>query len=311
MACALYTHADSLRHLTPPGHPEQVDRMHAVLRALDAAEFSGLLRRDAPVADPADILRVHPQSHLDAVAASVPLTGFNALDGDTFLSPGSLDAAMRAVGGVCAAVDAVIAGQARNAFAAARPPGHHAEAGRAMGFCLFSNAAIAAKRAVDVHGLDRVAIVDFDVHHGNGTQDVVWDDPRILFVSSHQWPLYPGTGRASETGAHGNVVNVTLPARSGGAEMRAAYDTQVWPELEEFEPQLLLVSAGFDAHADDPLANLMWREADFAWLTRRLCQIAEAHCDGRLVSSLEGGYDLEALGASVAAHVRVLMEYST
>lgn len=310
MACALYTHADSLRHLTPPGHPEQVDRMHAVLRALDAAEFSGLLRRDAPVADPADILRVHPQSHLDAVAASVPLTGFNALDGDTFLSPGSLDAAMRAVGGVCAAVDAVIAGQARNAFAAARPPGHHAEAGRAMGFCLFSNAAIAAKRAVDVHGLDRVAIVDFDVHHGNGTQDVVWDDPRILFVSSHQWPLYPGTGRASETGAHGNVVNVTLPARSGGAEMRAAYDTQVWPELEEFEPQLLLVSAGFDAHADDPLANLMWREADFAWLTRRLCQIAEAHCDGRLVSSLEGGYDLEALGASVAAHVRVLMEYS-
>lgn len=310
MACALYTHADSLRHLTPPGHPEQVDRMHAVLRALDAAEFSGLLRRDAPVADPADILRVHPQSHLDAVAASVPLTGFNALDGDTFLSPGSLDAAMRAVGGVCAAVDAVIAGQARNAFAAARPPGHHAEAGRAMGFCLFSNVAIAAKRAVDVHGLDRVAIVDFDVHHGNGTQDVVWDDPRILFVSSHQWPLYPGTGRASETGAHGNVVNVTLPARSGGAEMRAAYDTQVWPELEEFEPQLLLVSAGFDAHADDPLANLMWREADFAWLTRRLCQIAEAHCDGRLVSSLEGGYDLEALGASVAAHVRVLMEHS-
>lgn len=310
MACALYTHADSLRHLTPPGHPEQVDRMHAVLRALDSAEFSGLLRRDAPVADPADILRVHPQSHLDAVAASVPLTGFNALDGDTFLSPGSLDAAMRAVGGVCAAVDAVISGQARNAFAAARPPGHHAEAGRAMGFCLFSNVAIAAKRALDVHGLDRVAIVDFDVHHGNGTQDVVWDDPRILFVSSHQWPLYPGTGRASETGAHGNVVNVTLPARSGGAEMRAAYDTQVWPELEEFEPQLLLVSAGFDAHADDPLANLMWREADFAWLTRRLCQIAEAHCDGRLVSSLEGGYDLEALGASVAAHVRVLMEHS-
>lgn len=310
MATALFTHADSLRHLTPPGHPEQVARMRAVASALAAPEFAGLLRRDAPLADPADILRAHPQTHLDAVAASVPLTGFNPLDGDTFMSPGSLDAALRAVGGICAAVDAVMAGAARNAFAAARPPGHHAEATRAMGFCLLSNVAIAAKRALDVHGLDRVAIVDFDVHHGNGTQDIVWDDPRILFVSTHQWPLYPGTGRPSETGAHGNVINVTLPANSGGAAMRAAYDTQVWPELEEFEPQLLLVSAGFDAHADDPLAALMWREADFAWLTGRLCDIAATHCGGRLVSSLEGGYDLEALGASVAAHVRVLMEHS-
>ena len=310
MATAFLSHADSLRHLTPPGHPEQVDRMRAVWQALEAPDFANLIRRNAPPAEAADILRAHPQSHLDAVVASVPLTGFNPMDGDTFLSPGSLDAAFRAAGGVCAAVDAVIAGEAGNAFAAARPPGHHAERARAMGFCLFSNVAIAALRALEVHGLDRVAIVDFDVHHGNGTQDVVWNDPRILFVSSHQWPLYPGTGRPSETGAHGNVLNVTLPPNSDGAAMRAAYDTQVWPELEEFEPELILVSAGFDAHAADPLANLRWREDDFAWLTRRLCEIAAAHAGGRLVSSLEGGYDLSALAASVAAHVRVLMEHS-
>lgn len=310
MATAFYAHADSLRHLTPPGHPEQVDRMRAVWQALEAPGFADLIRREAPQAEAADILRAHPQSHLDAVVASVPLVGFNPMDGDTFLSPGSLDAALRAVGGVCAAVDTVIAGEAGNAFAAARPPGHHAERARAMGFCLFSNVAIAALRALEVHGLDRVAIVDFDVHHGNGTQDVVWNDPRILFVSSHQWPLYPGTGRPSETGAHGNVLNVTLPPNSDGAAMRAAYDTQVWPELEEFEPELILVSAGFDAHAADPLANLRWREDDFAWLTRRLCEIAAAHAGGRLVSSLEGGYDLSALAASVAAHVRVLMEHS-
>lgn len=310
MATALFSHADSLRHLTPPGHPEQVDRLRAVPRALAASGFDPLQRHESPLAEPADILRAHPQSHLEAVAASVPLQGFNPLDGDTFLSPGSLDAAFRAVGGVCAAVDAVVSGRARNAFAAARPPGHHAEATRAMGFCLFSNVAIAARRALEVHGLERVAIVDFDVHHGNGTQDIVWDDPRILFVSSHQWPLYPGTGRPSESGAHGNVINVPLPAHSDGAAMRAAYDTQVWPELEEFEPGLILVSAGFDAHTADPLANLHWREDDFAWLTRRLCDIAAAHCGGRLVSSLEGGYDLDALAASAAAHVAALMEYS-
>jgi len=310
MATALFSHADSLRHLVPPGHPEQVDRIRAIARALEAPGFAALQRRDSPLADPADILRAHPQSHLDSVAANLPLTGFNPLDGDTFLSPGSLDAALRAVGGVCAAVDTVVSGRARNAFAAARPPGHHAESTRAMGFCLLSNVAIAARRALEVHGLSRVAIVDFDVHHGNGTQDIIWDDPRILFVSSHQWPLYPGTGRASETGAHGNVINVPLPAQSDGAAMRAAYDTHVWPDLEEFEPDLILVSAGFDAHADDPLASLNWREADFAWLTRRLCEVAQDHCGGRLVSSLEGGYDLAALAASVAAHVTTLMEHS-
>ena len=310
MATALYTHPDALRHLTPPGHPERVDRLRAILRALDAPGFAALVRAEAPVADRADLLRVHPESHVAAVEASVPLTGFNPMDADTVLSPGTLDAALRAAGGACAAVDAVLAGQAHNAFVAMRPPGHHAERDRAMGFCLFSNVAIAAKRAVQVHGLSRVAIVDFDVHHGNGTQDAVWDDPAILFVSSHQWPLYPGTGRPSDTGAHGNVLNVTLPANSDGAAMRTAYDTQVWPELEEFEPELILVSAGFDAHADDPLASLRWREADFAWLTRRLCEIAAAHCGGRLVSCLEGGYDLDALAASVAAHVTVLMEHS-
>ncbi len=311
MGTALYTHADALRHLTPPGHPEQVDRLRAILRALEAPAFAALARQEAPLADRADLLRVHPESHITAIEALVPLTGFNPVDGDTFLSPGSLDAALRAAGGACAAVDAVITGQARNAFVAMRPPGHHAERDRAMGFCFFSNIAIAAKRALQVHGLSRVAIVDFDVHHGNGTQDGVWDDPDILFVSSHQWPLYPGSGRPSETGAHGNVLNVTLPPNSDGAAMRAAYDTQVWPALEEFGPELILISAGFDAHADDPLANLRWREADFAWLTRRLCEVAQAHCGGRLVSCLEGGYDLDALAASVAAHVTVLMEHST
>ncbi len=310
MATALYTHGDSLRHLTPPGHPERAERMQAVANALAAPRFDALVRREAPQATESEILRAHPASRLEAIRANIPLTGFNPLDGDTFMSPGSFDAALRAVGGVGAAVDAVLAGEVTNAFVACRPPGHHAERDRPMGFCLFGNVAIAAKRALDLHGLHRVAIVDFDVHHGNGTQDILWDDPRVLFVSSHQWPLYPGTGRAEETGAHGNVLNVPLRPGTDGAAMRAAYDTQVWPELEEFEPELILVSAGFDAHAADPLANLDWDEGDFAWLTRRLCGIAADHCAGRLVSALEGGYDLDALGASAAAHVAELMEHS-
>lgn len=310
MATALYSHADSLRHLTPEGHPERVERMAAVARALAPAQFDALARRESPMAEEAEVLRAHPAGRLAAIRANIPLTGFNTLDGDTFLSPGSLEAALRAVGGVGAAVDDVLTGKATNAFVACRPPGHHAERQRAMGFCLFGNVAIAAKRALDLHGLHRVAIVDFDVHHGNGTQDILWDDPRVLFISSHQWPLYPGTGRATETGAHGNVLNVPLRPGTDGAAMRAAYDTQVWPELEEFEPELILVSAGFDAHEADPLANLDWDESDFAWLTRRLCEIAQDHCGGRLVSALEGGYDLDALGASVAAHVAELMEHS-
>lgn len=310
MATALFTHDDSLRHLTPPGHPERVERAQAVTAALAAPRFDGLVRRTSPLAAESEVLRAHPAGHLEAIRANIPLTGFNPVDGDTFMSEGSFDAALRAVGGCGAAVDAVLAGEVTNAFVACRPPGHHAERSKAMGFCLFGNIAIAAKRALDLHGLHRVAIVDFDVHHGNGTQDILWDDPRVLFISSHQWPLYPGTGRATETGAHGNVLNIPLRAGTDGAAMRAAYDLQVWPELEEFEPELILVSAGFDAHEADPLANLDWDTEDFAWLTRRLCEIAQDHCGGRLVSALEGGYDLDALAASAAAHVAELMEHS-
>lgn len=308
MATALVTHPACLEHVTPPGHPEQAARLRAVLAALDRPGFAALDRRAAPEARAGDLLRAHPQRHLDRIAGNVPLVGFNPLDGDTFMSPGSYAAALRAAGGAVAAVDAVLAGEVANAFVAVRPPGHHAEADRPMGFCLFANVAIAAKRALEVHGLSRVAVVDFDVHHGNGTQDILWDEPRVLFVSSHQWPLYPGTGRAEERGAHGNVLNIPLRAGGGGRALREAYDTLVWPELEEFEPELVLISAGFDAHRDDPLGGLGWQTADFVWLTERLCDIAEAHSGGRVVSCLEGGYDLDALADCVAAHVRVLME---
>jgi acetoin utilization deacetylase AcuC-like enzyme len=222
------------------------------------------------------------------------------------MSPGTWDAACRAVGGVCAAVDAVMGGQAANAFAAVRPPGHHAEAETPMGFCLFGNLAIGAKRALDHHGAARVAVVDFDVHHGNGTQALLWDDPRALFFSSHQMPLWPGTGAPGERGAHGQIVNLPLPPGSDGAHMRRVYEAQVFPRLRDWKPDLILISAGFDAHADDPLAGLDWQAGDFAWLTERLCGLAADLCGGRVVSALEGGYDLDALRASVAAHAAAL-----
>ena len=275
---------------------------------MSSAHFAPLLREDAPLAEDAQILRAHPQAHLDRIRAASPATGFTSLDPDTHMSPGSLTAALRAAGGNVRAVDAVLGGEATNAFVGCRPPGHHAEAQRPMGFCLFGNVVIAARHALDHHGLSRVAIVDFDVHHGNGTQDLVWDDPRIRFASTHQWPLYPGTGRASERGGHDNVLNVLLGPGTDGATFRAAMDGQVLPFVDEFEPELVLISAGFDAHAADPLANLNWHEEDFAWATARLCDLAETHSQGRVVSTLEGGYDLAALAASVAAHVGVLME---
>ncbi|MDX5351250.1 MAG: histone deacetylase family protein, partial [Paracoccaceae bacterium] len=257
-----------------------------------------------PMGQEDDVLRCHPARYLARVKAAVPAEGWAQLDGDTYLSPGSFDAAMRAVGGICAAVDAVVTGEAKTAFVAARPPGHHAERETAMGFCLFGTAAIGAKRALDHHGLGRVAIVDFDVHHGNGTQDLLWDEGRCLFVSSHQMPLYPGTGRADERGAHGQILNVPLREGSGGKAMRDVYERVVFPVLKGWKPELLLISAGFDAHADDPLAGLDWQAEDYRWLTERLCDFA----GGRVVSTLEGGYDLEALAACVAAHVGVLEE---
>jgi acetoin utilization deacetylase AcuC-like enzyme len=253
-----------------------------------------------------DIARVHDPACVDAVLAAIPSAGYAALDADTIVSPKSGDAALRAVGGVTAAVDTVIAGAAGNAFCAVRPPGHHAEPTHAMGFCLFNSIAVAARHAQAVHGLKRVAIVDFDVHHGNGTQTVVESDPSLFFASSHQYPFYPGTGAAGETGL-GNVVNAPLAAGSDGHVFRRAFETRILPALDAFAPQLLLVSAGFDAHRADPLASLELEEADFAWVTARLMEAADRHCGGKLVSVLEGGYDLKALASSAAAHVRTLM----
>ncbi|WP_084860812.1 histone deacetylase family protein [Salibaculum halophilum] len=305
MTTALITHDDVLGHATPPGHPEQVARMDAVLGALEGMD---LRRVKAPMAAEADLLRVHPRAHLDRVAGAVPEAGTRALDADTHVSPGSLAAAWRAAGAVIRGVDMVLAGEAGNAFAAVRPPGHHAETETPMGFCLFGSVAAAAKHALDHHGLSRVAVVDFDVHHGNGTQDLLWDEARALVISSHQMPLWPGTGRPDETGAFDTVVNRPLPPDSDGAEMRRVYEAEIFPRLRDFAPQLILVSAGFDAHRADPLAQLNWDEADFAWLIGKICEIARETCGGRVVSALEGGYDLEALGASVAAHVTALME---
>lgn len=297
-----------LDHLTPPGHPERVERLAAVTAALSAPEFNDLTRMIAPMADEATLLLGHPQAYVDWVRAQMPETGRASLDADTHASPGSWEAALRAVGGCIAAVDAVLEGRAKTAFVATRPPGHHAEKTRAMGFCLFSTVAIAARHALERHGLSRVAVVDFDVHHGNGTQDVLWDEPRALFISSHQMPLYPGTGAATERGGSNNVLNLPLAPGSDGAAMRRAYQTQGFTRLRDWAPELILISAGFDAHADDPLANLMWDEEDFAWITRALCDIADEVCGGRVVSTLEGGYDLPALAASAAVHVTELKE---
>jgi acetoin utilization deacetylase AcuC-like enzyme len=308
LATALYTHEDCLLHLTPPGHPERVERLEAVTRALSAPAFAALERREAPLAERAELRRCHPESYVAEIEASIPAKGSRALDADTHVVAGSWDAALRGVGAAGAAVDAVLAGEVRNAFCATRPPGHHAETETPMGFCLFGTIAIAAKRALDLHGLARVAVLDFDVHHGNGTQDLLWHEQRALFVSSHQMPLWPGTGDVHETGAHDNVINVPLAPGTAGPAFRRAWEERVFPALMEFAPELVLVSAGFDGHADDPLANLRLTEDDFIWITGRICDVAEASAGGRLVSTLEGGYDLGALAASVAAHVEVLMD---
>ena len=304
MTTALISHDDCSDHVTPPGHPEQVARLDAVLGALTDMD---LLRVKAPLAAEDDLLRVHPKGHVDAVRDAAPSEGWRSLDADTHMSVGSLKAAYRSAGAAVRAVDLVMTGEAQNAFAAVRPPGHHAERETAMGFCFFGNVAIAAKYALDHHGLDRVAIVDFDVHHGNGTQDLVEEDARILFCSTHQSPLYPGTGAAHETGVV-NVLNVPLPGGTGSKGFRDAMERIVLPRVDAFAPQLLIISAGFDAHADDPLAGMELTTEDFGWVTERLCDLADKHCDGRVVSSLEGGYDLPALGASAAAHVKVLEE---
>jgi acetoin utilization deacetylase AcuC-like enzyme len=306
-----YSHTDFDGHITPSGHPEQVDRLTVIHAAL--ADLA-LDRRAAPLASHSDLLRCHPARYVARVQGAVPTAGWAQLDGDTYLAPGSMTAALRAVGGACAAVDAVLApvdqgARPKTAFVACRPPGHHAEFDTAMGFCLFGTVAIAAKRALDHHGLSRVAIVDFDVHHGNGTQNLMWDEKRCLFASTHQMPLYPGSGRSAERGAHGQILNVPLQERSGSAGMRAAYTDVILPALAAWRPELILLSAGFDAHRADPLGGLDWQTEDYAWLTHQICALAADCSAGRVVSCLEGGYDLTALAACARAHVNVLKEH--
>ena len=306
MSTLLYRHPAFLDHAVPQGHPERPDRMRATAAALADPSFDALDRREHPLADARVCELAHPASYVEAILEAAPESGLKSLDPDTWMSPGSVEAALRAVGGANAAVDAVMAGEAVNAFCDHRPPGHHAEKTRAMGFCLFSTAAIAARHAMRAHGLERVAVVDFDVHHGNGTQDIVEDDPAIFYASSHEGGIFPGTGHVHETGV-GNVVNTPLDHGAGSAAFRAAYERTILPALDAFAPQLLIVSAGFDAHRADPLASLQLETRDFTWITERLCEAAATHCDRRVVSLMEGGYDLAALGESTAAHVSALM----
>ncbi|HET6906339.1 MAG TPA: histone deacetylase family protein [Rhodanobacteraceae bacterium] len=302
----LYTHPACLRHDPGMGHPESPARLRAVLKALDDPRFAQLERVEAPRATREQLLRVHEPAYVESIYANAPQSGSLRLDPDTVMSPASLEAAERAAGAVCAAVDAVIANQTMRAFCAVRPPGHHATPDAAMGFCIFNGIAVGAAHALAAHGLERVAILDPDVHHGNGTQDIFRREPRVLYLSSHQMPLYPGTGARNERGV-GNVVNAPLPPLAGSGEFRAAWDEILFPALEDFRPQLLLVSAGFDAHRLDPLAQLQLEVDDYAWLTLRLRGIADEHAGGRVVSVLEGGYNLEALRECAATHVAALL----
>lgn len=305
MSVALFTHPDMIAHAPGAGHPERPERLAAVLAALDDAELK-LDRREATEASVADLERVHPASHVARLIAASPATGFNQLDADTVLSPGSVRAARLAAGAAIDAVTAIAEGRTARAFAAVRPPGHHAEPDQAMGFCLFSNVAVAARVAQSL-GMAKVAVVDFDVHHGNGTQAAFEADPSLFFASIHQMPLYPGTGAAHETGV-GNVVNAPVGPHAPRESWRSTFAGGLMPALDAFAPDLILISAGFDAHRRDPLAHQSLEAEDFAWATRAVIEVARRHCGGKVVSSLEGGYDLEGLGQSALAHVRALGE---
>jgi acetoin utilization deacetylase AcuC-like enzyme len=306
MTTLLLTHPACLQHDTGFGHPERADRLRAVGQALEQERFRYLAREQAPLADLAVIERLHPRAHVEAVRAAIPKRDHNWLDPDTVVSPGSWDAALCATGAGIYAVDQVASAQAKNAFCAVRPPGHHAEPSRAMGFCLFNTVAVAALHARAAHGAERVAVVDFDVHHGNGTQAAFWSDKNLFYGSTHQMPLFPGTGALSETGL-GNIFNAPLNPGDDGDDFREAMLSRILPALHDFGPDFLLVSAGFDAHVRDPLAQLRLVEADFVWITEKLLGIAAKHTGGKLVSTLEGGYDLDALASSTAAHVATLM----
>jgi len=307
MTTLVLSHPACLNHLTPQGHPERPDRLRAIERVLEQEKFQSLAREQAPMASLEMIALAHPMDFVEQVRDASPREGLVRIDADTTMSPGSFEASLRAAGGACQAVDEVMAAKVANAFVATRPPGHHAEAATPMGFCLFNNAAIAARHAQKTHDAERVAIVDFDVHHGNGSQDIFWSDPSVMYCSTHQMPLYPGTGALSERGEKNTIVNAPLRAGDGGEQFRAAMETTILPRLESFAPDLVIISAGFDAHVRDPLANLNFVEADYAWVTQKLMDLADRHANGRVVSLLEGGYDLEGLSKSVAAHVTALM----
>ncbi|MEI6986197.1 MAG: histone deacetylase family protein [Rhodospirillaceae bacterium] len=307
MNSALFTHPACLEHDTGLGHPENADRLKVVLAALDTEEFYLLDRREAPRAEIDQLARVHKRDYIAHIFESIPVHGHAGLDADTVISPGSGEAALRAAGAACAAVDAVMGGEARNAFCAVRPPGHHAESNQAMGFCLFNNVAIGAAHARAAHGLQRVAIFDFDVHHGNGTQEFCEHEAGLLYASTHQSPLYPGTGDARERGDHNNIVNAPLWAMAGSPEFRHALTKTVLPAIDAFAPEMIFISAGFDGHSRDPLAALHLTESDYAWATRKLGEIARKHCASRIVSTLEGGYNYVALANSCKAHLKELM----
>lgn len=310
MTTLLVSQPNFADHVTPQGHPERADRIRAVEDALSRSRFDRLLRREAQSGDLMLAELVHDGRYLARLREARPAEGIGQLDADTFISSTSLATVATGLGGALAALDAVLLGEADNAFCAIRPPGHHAEIATPMGFCLINTVAIVAREAQRKYGAERVAIVDFDVHHGNGTQDIFKDDPSVFYASSHQMPLYPGTGRADETGV-GNIVNIPLAANGDGAAMREAYLDHIIPALIDFSPDLLLISAGFDAHERDPLAQLNWQSEDYGWLTGKLMDVAESRCGNRIVSLLEGGYDLKGLAGGVSHHVAMLMDGAT
>lgn len=306
MTTHLYTHSLSVEHITPPGHPERPDRIKVLDEAFAEPTFDALVRKEAPIADTAWFEVAHPKSHLKMIKDNIPETGIATVDADTSASPKSWEVVSHVCGAAMDAVDAVFKKETDNAFVSMRPPGHHAEKTTAMGFCLVNNIAIAARYAQQTYGAERIAIVDFDVHHGNGTQDIFYDDPSVLFASTHQMPLYPGSGALGETG-EGNIFNAPLANGDDGSKFKAAFRERVLPALDNFKPDLLMISAGFDAHYRDPLAGLNLIADDFDWVTGKLMEVAEDCCDSRVVSLLEGGYDLEGLAESASAHVNRLM----
>ena len=308
MTTLLITHPACLAHDMGEGHPERPDRLRAIERAFESESFQLLARDTAPRAEISAIARVHPLDYIEAIRAATPTQGLTAIDQDTSMSPGTFEAALRSAGGAIFAVDEVMMRKVRNTFVATRPPGHHAELATPMGFCFFNNAAVAARHAQAVYGAERVAIMDFDVHHGNGTQHIFWNDRNVMYASTHEMPHYPGTGSLSERGEHDQIVNAPLRAGDAGETFREAMEVVILPRIDNFAPDLIIISAGFDGHRRDPLGNLNLVEADYVWATRKLMEIAQRRCAGRIVSVLEGGYHLDSLARSVAAHVSTLMD---